>query len=193
MSGQHTGRGGTATEPQLIAVEPDRSRTWRLTRANSLERMTGIEPALSAWEAAEPASHEVSQPQTWSFEAQLVAFLYESGPVGGREVDQDGHRPTSRRRSCSVSRRRPSADARLHPFAPLANGGESALAESPVDESDPNEAECASSACRQETIQLGNCGAQISAWPGLGRGRGNADHDDVGIGRRRCGLTSPPR
>jgi hypothetical protein len=24
---------------------------WRLTRGNSLERMTGIEPALSAWEA----------------------------------------------------------------------------------------------------------------------------------------------
>ena len=39
------------TEPQLLAVEPGRSGKGRLTRGNSLERMTGIEPALSAWEA----------------------------------------------------------------------------------------------------------------------------------------------
>jgi hypothetical protein len=39
------------TEPQLIAVEPGRSGKRPLTRDNSLERMTGIEPALSAWEA----------------------------------------------------------------------------------------------------------------------------------------------
>ena len=35
----------------VIAVEPNRCEKWRLTRGNSLERMTGIEPALSAWEA----------------------------------------------------------------------------------------------------------------------------------------------
>ena len=39
------------TEPQLITVEPGRPGKGPLTRDNSLERMTGIEPALSAWEA----------------------------------------------------------------------------------------------------------------------------------------------
>jgi hypothetical protein len=45
------------TEPQLIAVEPGRSRKGPLIRGSPLERMTGIEPALSAWEAGEPSSH----------------------------------------------------------------------------------------------------------------------------------------
>ena len=30
-----------------------------LIRGNAVERMTGIEPALSAWEAGEPTSQEV--------------------------------------------------------------------------------------------------------------------------------------
>jgi hypothetical protein len=35
----------------LIALKPEHSRKGPLTRGNELERMTGIEPALSAWEA----------------------------------------------------------------------------------------------------------------------------------------------
>jgi hypothetical protein len=39
------------TEPKLTAVEPRHPRKRLLIRGNPLERMTGIEPALSAWEA----------------------------------------------------------------------------------------------------------------------------------------------
>ena len=39
------------TEPQLLAIESGRSEKGPLIRGNPLERMTGIEPALSAWEA----------------------------------------------------------------------------------------------------------------------------------------------
>ena len=39
------------TEPSLTVVEPRHPRKRLLIRGNNLERMTGIEPALSAWEA----------------------------------------------------------------------------------------------------------------------------------------------
>jgi len=67
-----------------------------LIRGNAVERMTGIEPALSAWEAGESTSQEVFQAQTWSFEGSFGGFSWRGrGPWGAREVDQDCHRPTS--------------------------------------------------------------------------------------------------
>jgi hypothetical protein len=81
-----------------VAVGPGRSRKGPLIRGNPLERMTGIEPALSAWEAGEPTSQVVfsgSDVAVWG--PWLVAFPEGRGPWGARAVDQDGHRPTPRR------------------------------------------------------------------------------------------------
>jgi hypothetical protein len=36
-----------------------------------MERMTGIEPALSAWEAGEPTRQGAFQAQTWPFEGPV--------------------------------------------------------------------------------------------------------------------------
>ena len=44
-------RGGLGPTSEIV--------TTTLTRCIVLERMTGIEPALSAWEAGEPTSQEV--------------------------------------------------------------------------------------------------------------------------------------
>lgn len=42
--------------------------------------MTGIEPALSAWEAGEPTSHVVFQAQKWPFEGPVWWLSGGSGP-----------------------------------------------------------------------------------------------------------------
>ena len=47
--------------------------------------MTGIEPALSAWEAGEPTVRWCFQAQTWGFEATFGAFFWRSGARGGPE------------------------------------------------------------------------------------------------------------
>jgi hypothetical protein len=41
---------GPRTPKQSKAIDKSPSRIWRLTKAFSVERVTGIEPALSAWE-----------------------------------------------------------------------------------------------------------------------------------------------
>jgi hypothetical protein len=48
-------------------------------------RMTGIEPALSAWEACEPTVRWCFQAQRWPFGACLVASLEGFGARGGPE------------------------------------------------------------------------------------------------------------
>jgi len=70
-------RGGS----DRAAVGPGPSGKQFLTGGDPWERMTGIEPALSAWEAGEPTSQVVFQAQTWPFGAWLVAFRR----VGARE------------------------------------------------------------------------------------------------------------
>ena len=52
-------------------------------RGNSLERMTGIEPALSAWEAGETTSQVVFQAQIWPFEGLLLWLFRRVGACGG--------------------------------------------------------------------------------------------------------------
>ncbi len=77
-------RGGPK-EPRLIDAERGRSGKGRLTRGNSLERMTGIEPALSAWEAGESTRQVVFQAQTWPFEGPFRGFFRRVGARGGPE------------------------------------------------------------------------------------------------------------
>lgn len=47
--------------------------------------MTGIEPALSAWEAGEPTSQVVFQAQTWPFEGTFGGLIGGLGARGGPE------------------------------------------------------------------------------------------------------------
>ena len=50
-----------------------------------LERMTGIEPALSAWEAGEPTSQGVFHAQKSAFENQFCGVSAGVGARGGPE------------------------------------------------------------------------------------------------------------
>jgi hypothetical protein len=59
--------------------------TTTLTRSVVLERMTGIEPALSAWEAAEPTSQVVFQAQMWPFDGSVWGLFRNVGARGGPE------------------------------------------------------------------------------------------------------------
>ena len=92
-----------ATLVQSDVDPPERSTSAasgfaHLVPVRVLERMTGSNPALSAWEAYEPTARWCFQAQRWPFGGPcLVAFLEGSWPVGARAVDQDGHRPTLRR------------------------------------------------------------------------------------------------
>ena len=47
--------------------------------------MTGIEPALSGWEAGEPTSQVVFHAQIWPFEARFAGLFGGVGARGGRE------------------------------------------------------------------------------------------------------------
>jgi hypothetical protein len=51
----------------------------------TLERMTGIEPALSAWEANEPTSQGVFQAQARPFEGPFWWLIRRVGVRGGPE------------------------------------------------------------------------------------------------------------
>jgi hypothetical protein len=54
-----------------------------LIRGNPLERMTGIEPALSAWEAGEPTVRWCFQAQRWPFEGPVWRLFRRAGARGG--------------------------------------------------------------------------------------------------------------
>jgi hypothetical protein len=54
-----------------------------LIRGNAVERMTGIEPALSAWEAGEPTVRWCFQAQRWPFEGPVWWLFRKAGARGG--------------------------------------------------------------------------------------------------------------
>ena len=68
-------RGGLVQRPKIV--------TTTLTGCIVLERMTGIEPALSAWEAGEPTSQVLYQAQIWSFESPVWWLFWRVGARGG--------------------------------------------------------------------------------------------------------------
>jgi hypothetical protein len=100
-----------------------------------LERMTGIEPALSAWEAGEPTSQVAFQAQIWPFEGTFGGLTGGLGARGGPEhlinlataniADTYGMRPQPPRRwrhLCLKQRPGPSRQSRPSPNAHSPNG-----------------------------------------------------------------------
>jgi hypothetical protein len=90
---QHVSVSRRTRDPGLVfADEPYGGRRlsrsiWAnlLTSCFGLERMTGIEPALSAWEAGEPTSQVVFQAQTWPFGGPGWWLFRMVGARGGPE------------------------------------------------------------------------------------------------------------
>jgi hypothetical protein len=70
------------TEPQLTGTFGKRASDQE---CNYLERMTGIEPALSAWEAGEPTVRRCFQAQKWPFEGPVWRLFTDEG-VGDLRV-----------------------------------------------------------------------------------------------------------
>jgi hypothetical protein len=70
--------------PERAARQPAMPASMRWL-GRYVERMTGIEPALSAWEAAEPSRQRVLHAQRTSFEDQFCDVSAGVGARGGPE------------------------------------------------------------------------------------------------------------